>query len=171
MPPKKLFSFESADFLQIGKSVCMAPEVDVFPFHIIGPHIQPDKFFKASCSSAVKESSPLPSSRAPITKILAFQFLHLGLDGIFRAGSRQIHHDVAVDFRKLLGNALREQAVAIVHLSSSIYHHPLSRFLLYYTCPAAQWQMCNHLSFCALAFCLASAALACSCTVSHTVSI
>ena len=42
MPPKELFSFESADFLQIGKPVCMAPEVDVFPFHIIGPHIQPD---------------------------------------------------------------------------------------------------------------------------------
>ena len=32
----------------------------------------------------------------------------------------QIHHDVAVDFRKLLGNALWEQAVAIVHLSSPL---------------------------------------------------
>ena len=35
MPPKELFCFESADFLQIGKSVCMAPKVDVFPFHIM----------------------------------------------------------------------------------------------------------------------------------------
>ena len=29
MPPKELFSFESADFLQIGKPVCVTPEVDV----------------------------------------------------------------------------------------------------------------------------------------------
>ena len=42
MPPKELFSFESADFLQIGKSVRMPSKKDVFPFHIIGPHIQPD---------------------------------------------------------------------------------------------------------------------------------
>ena len=35
MPPKELFRFESADFLQIGKSVCMAPKVDVFPFHLV----------------------------------------------------------------------------------------------------------------------------------------
>ena len=150
----------------------MAPEVDVFPFHIIGPHIQPDKFFQGFMLLSGKRKFSLALQQSANHKILAFQFLHLGLQlGIFRAGSRQIHHDVAVDFRKLLGNALREQAVAIVHLSSSIYHHPLSRFLLYYTCPAAQWQMCNHLSFCALAFCLASAALACSWTVSHTVSI
>lgn len=42
MPPKELFSFESADFLQKGKSVRMPSKIDVFPFHIIGPHIQPD---------------------------------------------------------------------------------------------------------------------------------
>ena len=42
MPPKELFRFESADFLQIGKPVCVTSEVDVFPFHIISAHIQPD---------------------------------------------------------------------------------------------------------------------------------
>ena len=79
MPPKELFCFESADFLQIGKSVCMAPEVDMFPFHIIGPHIQPDKFLPGFMLLSSKRKFSLALQQSANQRILAFQFLHLGL--------------------------------------------------------------------------------------------
>ena len=42
-PPNGLFVFQSADLLQIGKSIGMSPKIDVFPFHIICLHIQAEK--------------------------------------------------------------------------------------------------------------------------------
>ena len=79
MPPKELFRFESADFLQIGKPVCMAPEVDVFPFHIIGPHIQPDKFLQGFMFLSRKGKIPFALQQSANRRMLAFQFLHPGL--------------------------------------------------------------------------------------------
>ena len=46
-----LFHFESANLIQIGQSVCLSPEIDMFSFHIVGLHIQPDEFFKTLYSS------------------------------------------------------------------------------------------------------------------------
>lgn len=79
MPPKELFYFESVDFLQIGKPVCMAPKVDVFPFHIIGPHIQPDKFLQGFMLIRRKGKLSLALQQSADHRISAFQFLHLGL--------------------------------------------------------------------------------------------
>ena len=50
-PPRELFVFQSADPLQIGKSVRMPSKIDVFPFHVVGLHIQSDEFFKTLYSS------------------------------------------------------------------------------------------------------------------------
>ena len=84
MPPKELFRFESADFLQIGKSICMAPKVDVFPFHIIGPHIQPDKFLQGFMLISSKGKFSLALQQSADHRISAFQFFLLGLQlGIF----------------------------------------------------------------------------------------
>ncbi len=84
----------------------MAPELDVFPFHIISPHIQPDELLQGFMLPGRKGKFTIAFQQSANNRILAFQFLPLGLRlGIFRADSRQIHHDVAVDFRKLLENA------------------------------------------------------------------
>lgn len=48
---ESLFCFESANLFRIGQSVCLSPEIDVFPFHIVGLHIQSDEFFKTLYSS------------------------------------------------------------------------------------------------------------------------
>ena len=41
IPPSKLFCFECAYFLQIGKTIRVTSEVDVLALHVVGPQIQP----------------------------------------------------------------------------------------------------------------------------------
>lgn len=45
-PPRGLFVFQSADPLQIGKSVRMPSKIDVLPFHIVRFQIQAEKGFE-----------------------------------------------------------------------------------------------------------------------------
>ena len=45
-PPRELFVFQSADPLQIGKSVRMPSKIDVVPFHIVRFQIQAEKGFE-----------------------------------------------------------------------------------------------------------------------------
>lgn len=42
-PPNELFCFQSADLLQISKSIGMSTKIDLFPFHIVSLHIQAEK--------------------------------------------------------------------------------------------------------------------------------
>lgn len=42
IPPKGLFFFECSNFLQIGKTIRVASEVDVLALHVVGPQIQPE---------------------------------------------------------------------------------------------------------------------------------
>ena len=42
IPPSKLFCFECAYFLQIGKTIRVTSEVDVLALHVVGPQIQPE---------------------------------------------------------------------------------------------------------------------------------
>ena len=44
--PFPLFSFESADLFQISKSVCVTPEVEVFPFQHVCRKAKPEIFQK-----------------------------------------------------------------------------------------------------------------------------
>ena len=104
MPPKELFYFESADFLQIDKPVCVAPKVDVFPFHIIGPHIQPDKFLQGFMLLGRKGKFSLALQQSADHRISAFQFLMAAL-----SLGRQSEYHTPLDIDKIRAAALISQ--------------------------------------------------------------